>query len=201
MNWWLLFIPVIAAFIGWLTNHLAIKMLFHPREPRIILGYSIQGIFPKRQRLLAEKLGKLISKEFLSFEEIELIISNPEKLKQVMPMIESHVEEFLRVKMSKEMPFLSMFIGDKTIDSLKKIFMQEIGLLFPKIMKQFAGNMKAELDLETIVTQKVTAFSSDKLEEIILQIMSKEFRFVEVIGAVIGFLIGLLQVALTMIAF
>ena len=201
MNWWLFLIPFIAAFIGWLTNRLAIKMLFHPREPRIILGYPIQGIFPKRQTILAEKLGKLISKEFLSFEEIELIISDPEKLNQVLPMIESHVDEFLRAKMSNEMPFLSMFIGGKTIDSLKKIFMLEIELLFPKIMKQFAGNMKAELDLESIVTQKVTAFSSDKLEEILLQIMSKEFRFVEVIGAVIGFLIGLLQVALTLIAY
>ena len=201
MNWWLFIIPFIAAFIGWLTNWLAIKMLFHPRNPKKIMGITIQGIFPKRQKLLAEKLGKLISKEFLSFEEIEQKITDPNKLRKVLPMIENHVNEFLRVKMTKEMPFLSMFIGDKTIGSLKTAFMQEIELIFPVVMKQFAGNMKEELDLESIVTQKVTAFSSDKLEEILMQIMSKEFRFVEVIGAVIGFLIGLLQVAITLISY
>jgi uncharacterized membrane protein YheB (UPF0754 family) len=43
----------------------------------------------------------------------------------------------------------------------------------------------------------VSAFSSDKLEEILYQIMSKEFRFVEIIGAVIGFIIGIVQVVLT----
>ena len=201
MNWWLFIIPFIAAFIGWLTNWLAIKMLFHPRNPKKIMGITIQGIFPKRQKLLAEKLGKLISKEFLSFEEIEQKITDPNKLRKVLPMIENHVDEFLRVKMTKEMPFLSMFIGDKTIGSLKTAFMQEIELIFPGVMIQFAGNMKDELDIEAIVTQKVTAFSSDKLEEILLQIMSKEFRFVEVIGAVIGFLIGLLQVAITLISY
>ena len=201
MNWWLFIIPFIAAFIGWLTNWLAIKMLFHPRNPKKIMGITIQGIFPKRQKLLAEKLGKLISKEFLSFEEIEQKITDPKKLRKVLPMIENHVDEFLRVKMTKEMPFLSMFIGDKTIGSLKTAFMQEIELIFPVVMKQFAGNMKDELDLESIVTQKVSAFSSDKLEEILMQIMSKEFRFVEVIGAVIGFLIGLLQVAITLISY
>ena len=201
MNWWLFIIPFIAAFIGWLTNRLAIKMLFYPRNPKKIMGITIQGIFPKRQKLLAEKLGKLISKEFLSFEEIEQKITDPNKLRKVLPMIENHVDEFLRVKMSKEMPFLSMFIGDKTIGSLKTAFMQEIELIFPGVMIQFAGNMKDELDIEAIVTQKVTAFSSDKLEEILLQIMSKEFRFVEIIGAVIGFLIGLLQVAITLISY
>ena len=66
-------------------------------------------------------------------------------------------------------------------------------------MKQFASNLKSELDLEHIVIQKVSSFSSDKLEEILYQIMSKEFRFVELIGAVIGFIIGLVQVVITVL--
>jgi uncharacterized membrane protein YheB (UPF0754 family) len=198
MNGLLFFIPLIAAFIGWLTNKLAIKMLFHPVQPKRILGITIQGVFPKRQKLFAENLGKLVSKEFLSFADIELKISDPGNLQKIMPMIEKHVDEFLRVKMSDEMPFLSLFIGEKTINSLKKIFMQEIELLFPRVMKQYAADLKQELDLEHIVTQKVAALSSDKLEELLHRIMSKEFRFVEWVGAIIGFLIGLLQVAITL---
>jgi len=46
----------------------------------------------------------------------------------------------------------------------------------------------------------VEAFSSDKLEEILFSIMRKEFRFIEMIGAVLGFLIGCVQVGLTLIA-
>jgi uncharacterized membrane protein YheB (UPF0754 family) len=49
------------------------------------------------------------------------------------------------------------------------------------------------------VVEKVSGFSSDKLEEILMSIMSKEFRFVEIIGGILGFLIGLLQVALTLL--
>ena len=95
------------------------------------------------------------------------------------------------------MPVISMFIGDKTIGKLKEAFMKEIELLFPPVMKQYALNLKDELDLEHIVIKKVAAFSSDKLEEVLYQIMSKEFRFVEIIGAVIGFIIGLVQVIIT----
>lgn len=199
MNYWLILIPVISAFIGWVTNWIAIKMLFHPREPRKILGITFQGIFPKRQQQFAEKLGRLVSAEFLSFADIEEKISNPENLRKIMPMIESHVDEFLRTRLSDEMPVISMFIGDKTINKLKEALMKEIESLFPKVMKQYAANLKTELDLEQIVIKKVSGFSSDKLEEILYQIMSKEFRFVEIIGAVIGFIIGALQVLITVL--
>lgn len=197
MNYWLLLIPVISAFIGWITNWIAIKMLFHPRTPRKILGITFQGIFPKRQQQFAEKLGRIVSTEFLSFGDIEEKISSPENLKKVMPLIESQLDEFLRVRLSQEMPVISMFIGDKTIQKMKSAFMHELETLFPKVMKQFAGNLKTELDLEHIVISKVSAFSSDKLEEILFQIMSREFRFVEIIGAFIGFFIGLVQVLIT----
>jgi uncharacterized membrane protein YheB (UPF0754 family) len=197
MNYWLLTIPIVSAFIGWITNWVAIKMLFHPREPKKFLGITIQGIFPKRQIQFAEKLGKLVSAEFLSFNDIEEKISSPDNLKKIMPMIDNHVDDFLRNRLSIEMPVISMFIGDKTIEKLKGAFMKEIELLFPQVMKQFAGNLKTELDLEHIVTEKVTNFSSDKLEEVLYQIMSKEFRFVELIGAVIGFIIGVLQIFIT----
>ena len=174
-------------------------MLFHPREPKRIFGITFHGIFPKRQKVFAEKLGKMISDEFLSFEDIEGKITNPQNLQKLMPMIENHVDNFLRNKLSDEMPFLSMFIGDKTINSLKKIFMQELETLFPQVMKNYAGHLKEELDLEKIVTEKVSAFSTDKLESILYQIMSKEFRFVEILGGVIGFIIGIVQVLITML--
>jgi uncharacterized membrane protein YheB (UPF0754 family) len=198
MNYWLLIlIPLISAFIGWVTNWVAIKMLFHPRQPKKILGVTFHGIFPKRQKQFAEKLGKLVSAEFLSFDDIEQKISNPDNLKKIMPMIENHVDDFLRNKLGNEMPVISMFIGDKTINKLKESFMKEIEILFPLVMKKYAANLKDELDLEKIVIEKVSGFSSDKLEEVLQQIMSKEFRFVEIIGGVIGLIIGLIQVLIT----
>lgn len=199
MNYWLILIPLISGFIGWVTNWVAIKMLFHPRTPVNILGIKVQGIFPKRQDQFAEKLGKLVSRELLSFDEIEAKITNPDNLKQVLPQVESHINHFLRVKLSDSMPMISMFIGDKTIEKLKAVFMEELEILFPKIMKDYSGTLKQQLDLEAIVTDKVKAFSSDKLEEILYQVMASEFRFVEIIGAVLGFLIGLFQVAITLL--
>lgn len=197
MGYGLWLLPFISAFIGWFTNWIAIKMLFHPREPKRILGLTLHGIFPKRQKQFAEKLGKLVSEQLLSFDDIEEKIVNPENLKKIMPHIEGHIDHFLRVKLAAQMPVISMFIGDKTITELKTVFTAELETLFPVIMKNYMGSLQEQLDLEKIVVEKVSGFSSDKLEEILNDIMSKEFRFVEIIGGVLGFLIGLLQILIT----
>jgi uncharacterized membrane protein YheB (UPF0754 family) len=199
MNWWLILIPLISAFIGWFTNWIAIKMLFHPKEPRKILGITFHGIFPKRQQQFAEKLGKLVSNELLSFSDIESKITSKENLDKIMPLVEGHIDHFLRHKLSDTFPLLSMFIGDKTINQLKEGFMKELQQIFPEVMKKYMGNLQKDLDLEQIVIQKVQGFSSDKLESILNDIMKKEFKFVEIIGGVLGFIIGLLQVLLTLL--
>lgn len=67
------------------------------------------------------------------------------------------------------------------------------------LIQQMTGSIKNDLDIEKIVVQKVGNFSSDKLEEILMSIMRKEFKFVEIIGGVLGFLIGILQILLTQI--
>ena len=198
MDWVLILIPFISAFIGWFTNWIAIKMLFHPRLPKKILGVTFQGIFPKRQQQFAMKLGKLVSNELLSFDEIEQKITNPQNVEKLLPMLEAHIDVFLKEKLTAQIPMLAMFVGEKTIAQVKGVFMTELQELFPLLMKQYMGTLQQELDLEKIVTEKVGKFSSDKLEEILNQIMSTEFRFVEIIGGVLGFLIGIVQVLLTL---
>lgn len=194
MSLTILLVPIISAFIGWFTNWIAIKMLFHPKKTITVLGLPIQGIFPKRQKQFAEKLGKLVSAELISFQEIEAKISNPENVKKLMPLVESHIEHFLRVKLAEQMPVISMFIGDKTIQQLKDLFITELQELFPVIMHKYMHQLQNELDLEKIVIDKVSNFSSDKLEEILKGIMSREFRFIEILGGVLGFLLGIIQV-------
>ncbi|HTQ27940.1 MAG TPA: DUF445 family protein [Puia sp.] len=199
MNPWLYSIPFISAFIHWLTIWMALKLLFHPHEPKKFLGITLQGIFPKRQKQIAESLGKIVGQELLSFGEIERTITNPENVQKILPLADRHIEDFLRNKLKQSMPVISMFIGDKTITQLKAVFMQELEALFPEIMKTYVNNIKHDLDLERIVTEKIVNFSSDRLEEMLNRILTKEFRFVEVIGAALGFLIGVLQILITLL--
>src|SRR4051812_29829017 len=108
MNYWLILIPLISAFIGWFTNWIAIKMLFHPKEPKRILGLKFHGIFPKNQKAFAEKLGKMVSEELLSFDDIKQKVANPANVEKLIPFLENHLDHFLREKLKKSMPVIGM---------------------------------------------------------------------------------------------
>lgn len=192
-------IPFISAFIGWFTNWIAIKMLFHPKKPVKVLGITIHGIFPKGQKKFAEKLGILVATELIHFDEIAGKLKDPEQLKALTPTIENHIDSFLRIRLKEKIPVISMFIGDSTIEKLKEGMMEEINTLLPQVIGQYTTSLQQSIDIEKIVTEKVNNFSSDKLEDILQSIMKKEFRFVEILGGVLGFIIGLLQIALTML--
>jgi uncharacterized membrane protein YheB (UPF0754 family) len=190
-------IPIISAFIGWFTNWVAIKMLFHPKEPKKILGFTFQGIFPKRQMAFAKNLGRLVSNELLSFDDLAAKINNPAQLSKISGTINEHFEKMLKEKINELFPMASMFIGDGTLKKINDAFATEINTLLPVMMNNYIMSLKTDLDLEQIVVSKVSNFSSDKLEQVLVEIMSKEFRFIEILGGVLGFIIGVIQVLLT----
>ncbi|HMB30730.1 MAG TPA: DUF445 family protein [Desulfohalobiaceae bacterium] len=185
--------PFICATIGWFTNFLAVKMLFHPKEPIKFLWWTIQGIFPKRQKALAINLGELIERELISHEDIQKVIQDPEFLSKFESMIHEYISNFLENKLTSFNPMISMFLTDEIKQKIQEILSEEIKQLIPEIIQKTSDELENKLDFSHIVRQKVEAFSMDKLEDILFSIMSKEFRFIEFVGAVLGFLIGIFQ--------
>ena len=165
--------------------------MFRPRQPRSILGVQVQGILPKKQSVIAANAGKMVADQFFSLPAIEEKIGDPSTLQKIMPSIEEHIDDFLRNKLKKEMPFIGMFVGDKTIDSVKKVFMTELETLFPNIMRSYASTLISDLNIAQLVSQKIAAASVQQVETSFKKTFSKELRVTELLGASIGLVIGL----------
>jgi len=118
-KWTWCLLPFIAAVIGWGTNYLAVRMLFHPREEKRILGLRIQGVFPKRQKALAEKLGKLVARELFSMEDVRKHMEGDEFIAHATETIEAKVDDFLQDKLAEAIPMAAMFLGSGMIDKIK----------------------------------------------------------------------------------
>jgi len=186
MNWWLLILlPVSSAFIGWVSNRLLIKMLFR--------------MFAKRQMQLAQTLAPLITKEFVSFSDLEDKITNADSIKKIMPVAEVHIDDFLRNKLKDAFPMIGMLIGDRTINTLKEIFMKELEAIFPVIMKGYLQNLQQDLNLEQTITDKIAALQVEKLKAALYQHAGGELRQAYMLGAALGFFIGLIQAGIIMI--
>jgi len=120
--------------IGWLTNWVAIKLLFSPKKPI----FGIQGVIPKRKEKIAEKIAEA-SLSFL-----------PNKIEQLTKI---------------------PIIGNKISDYIK-----------------------------SEIAKKVHETDNQKLQEIIQNTAKKELRFIQISGAVLGGIIGLIQGLILLVA-
>ncbi|MFW5731045.1 MAG: DUF445 domain-containing protein [Desulfonatronovibrionaceae bacterium] len=185
--------PVICALIGWFTNYLAVKMLFHPRQPLWILGWNFQGIFPKRQKELARSLGQLVENQLISHHDVQAVISNEKFKERFKNIIDEYVKDLLTNKLVNLHPMVGMFLKGDTLESIIRFISRETEKHMGGILEKVSSELENSLDFQQIVQTRVEQFSMDKLEEILFAIMKKEFRFIEIMGAVLGFVIGVFQ--------
>lgn len=193
-----LLLPIIAAAIGWFTNWIAVKMLFHPRKKIRILFFDIQGIFPKRQYAMAEKIGKMVATELLNVSDFKERINDPKNLAAINQNIEAKVDQYLDETFPNKYPMMSMLLGKKARVKMKNDFLQEVQQVTPVVIDKYMENLEGTFDVEKIVRQKVSLLSPVTLENLIMGILKKEFQFIELIGAVLGFMIGVIQVLLVL---
>jgi len=193
--------PFIGALIGWFTNYIAIKMLFHPREEVRFFLVPIQGVFPKRQRDFARKLGRIVSEELVSVQDITKHLKEKATSEAILHHIVLRLEEGLATRLPRLFPMLGMLLTVDMTEKIKKALVEQIASLNEELIDKLSNELEDELDLRRIVEEKVSSFSSDKLEEIVFSIMRREFRFVEMVGAVLGFLIGIAQLLLLVLPY
>jgi uncharacterized membrane protein YheB (UPF0754 family) len=171
-------------------------MLFHPKKKINLYLFSVQGIFPKRQSVLAERLGKIVSTELFSFEDIKERFTSTSTAMEINKVLDEKLEDFMEVKIKSVMPALAMFLNKDAKARIKDTLHQEFQNILPDILNKYSEKLEKDINVEEIVYQKVAAFSSDKLEQILFSIMKKEFKFIEILGGVLGFMIGIIQLVL-----
>lgn len=193
----LFFLPLIAAAIGWLLNALAVTLLFRPYQP-VKLGFiTLQGLFPKRQPQLANSIGALVAKQF-SLEDIKTKLADPAQVQKIIPLVETHLDSFLRERLPKAMPVLSMFIGDSIVNQIKTHLVAELDTLFPVLIRQYLDNVSQDLNLEKMIAQKITGISAAQLETITQDLLHRELRSFKLLGAISGLITGLICMAISL---
>jgi uncharacterized membrane protein YheB (UPF0754 family) len=199
MTGWVWLTPFVGAFIGWLTNYVAIKMLFRPREPWRFLGLSLQGVMPKRQRDIALKIGEVVEEELLKSEDILKAINTEELRAHLAVVIETRIDRFLREKLFRGEFLYEKVLSREVVQRVKRGLITELVNLFPIEVEATIGQLVEKVDIKKIVAMRVEQFEFERLERLVYRVATTELNWVVYLGGVLGFIIGLLQVLFTWI--
>ncbi|WP_250657001.1 DUF445 domain-containing protein [Alkalimarinus coralli] len=193
--WKYVSIPFIAGLIGWTTNWLAIKLTFLPLEfigiPPL-LGW--QGIIPSKARKMAAiSVDATISKIGTVgeiFDQIDPTVLASHIIETVEPRIEEYVDELMLKEHATFWENLPTPMRQMVYDRVRKSAPD----LVDNLVEDLSNNIEELLDIKGMVIDQL---SEDKvlLNRIFLECGDKEFRFIINSGAWLGFLFGLVQMA------
>lgn len=185
-----LFLAFVGAAIGWFTNFVAVKMLFKPLKPVKIFGITLQGLIPKRKYEIAKSIGEIVERELLSFNDLWDRLLTEENRKFLLSNLDLKVKEATENKLPSFLPkpikeMISNYIGD--------IINREVEAFLNSPSNDVVEIISKKLKISEIVEEKIKSFKLEKLEDVVIKIAHSELYMIEIMGGVLGFLIGVLQ--------
>lgn len=191
MIWTLLLMGLIGALIGWCTNLIAVKLLFRPIKAfRIpVIGWEIQGLIPKRHAEIAKSVAQTVESELLDLEMIlDRMIESIDK-QQVLAMLEEKLIQVIKANLPS---LLQSFSG--TISKYVHEMVERQGeQLLTEVTETLVHKAIKEVNLAALMESKIMEMDLVKLESVIIALAERELKQIEVLGGVLGLLIGLIQ--------
>lgn len=183
---------IVAAVIGWITNLLAIKMIFRPLYPikLPLIGWEIQGIIPKRRDEIAINIGRMVEEELISIEDIVELISQDENRDRLMFNIKRNVNRVVDEKIPSLVP---SFIRQNIFKYISKSIDEEADKFLESVVRGVLEESGSSMSIAQMVEDKINGFDLLTLEDMILSISKRELKHIEVLGGVLGFIIGIIQ--------
>ncbi|WP_029451536.1 DUF445 family protein [Clostridium algidicarnis] len=182
------FIPcIVGAVIGYITNWLAIKMLFRPYEEKRIFGIKVPftpGLIPKEKQRIAKSVSEAIANHLLSKDTIVKALCSPNIYSHIYNMVETKIKEiYSSTKNLKALMEENLGFNQRNLDNINEYIY--VGVLNnlndnvkDKIVKEIYNLLQKELKKEPLILERILKEESmGKISEIVYNYASsKDFH-------------------------
>jgi uncharacterized membrane protein YheB (UPF0754 family) len=172
-------LPMAGALVGYITNWVAIKLLFEPAEPIMVGPLTIQGLFEARQHE--------VSDEFAHFMEARVLSSS-----MLLDALANHNEDELFQFLRKELPYP---IPERIIKCAIKAIRDVASN--PHQYKEIHTYMTDKLAIEDTLARRLKKLDPKSFEDLLHPVFQEDEIILIVVGGVLGAIAGIVQTKFT----
>ncbi|MCQ2202486.1 MAG: DUF445 family protein [Bacteroidales bacterium] len=161
---------LVGAFIGWITNHVAIKMLFRPLTAKRIFGWRIPGtpgVIPRNRVELAQGMANIVAHKLLTPETLGKRLLSEEMITKMEGFVNTHVK-----KLYQKNPTLGEFInsifGEQTLT--------EVGAYLKSDLTGVVGTRLSDPELAQSLTDKIIEQVTVKVDNPLIKMAIPMFK-------------------------
>jgi len=179
--------PLVGAFIGYMTNYVAIRMLFRPLKPWYLFGIRLPmtpGVIPLKRRQLADNIGEMVGGHLLTSNDVSRALTEESFQRELRELIDGRVEEIMHRQLGP--------VATVVPERFRPYFAVGIKILRWRTLKHLHSHLRSEA-----FTQRIAPTIAGHLNEFLArplnQLLADESR-AELAGAfesgIAGFLAG-----------
>lgn len=208
----MLLIPIVAAFVGWFTNWLAVKMIFYPikffgipfmqyvegsaygfdvLQPLGLFGW--QGIVPAKAAQMSESIVTMVTTKLVNVQDVFMLLSPTEVSSLLLNEVPGMASKLARDMVPSEW---AVSLAERAVPSLPAPMLAEVGDVVSSYLSGFVVLLQQQvdkvIDLKELV---VTAMCTDRvvLVDLFRKCGANELEFLVNSGLFFGFLLGVIQ--------
>ena len=192
--WWLL--PVGGLVVGYLTNFLALKLIFRPVHPVKIGPITIQGLFMKRQNEVAEEYAKILATDLLTAEHIFQFVLENNGIEPIAELCRKHVSTMVDTATGvTRKTLLQLTVGSQKYERIKHLTAEMLIEVLPESITDLFDYADRSLQIEQTIALKLKSLSKLDFEDVLHPIFQEDEVVLIIVGAVLGAVAGCIQMA------
>lgn len=181
---------------GWLTNWIAILMIFEPVEERRILGFRWQGLFIKRQREVAGIYAEVIADDIITLENIGDELLHGASADRTRQMVASALRPAIDQSVGSVRPLIRLAVGPREYDAIRETVALE-GVEYTMTPLTDAGfNREQSKKIRTLIAERMREMDPHDFSDMLRSAIKQDEWLLIAHGAVLGIVGGGLHAVL-----
>lgn len=185
-------LPLGGFLVGFLTNWLAIHLIFSPLRPRRFFFWKIQGLFLRRQDEISEVWARLVADELMTVEKVASAMIHGDQGARTRAILQKHLrpmlDESVVLKLAAQVSVgvtgyadLKRAMNDKAVGATQDVFAD------PDFNRERAPVVAA------VLAQQMKALRPEEFQDILRPAFREEELMLMMVGGAFGAVAGLMQ--------
>ncbi|GGC71950.1 hypothetical protein GCM10011362_20580 [Marinobacter halophilus] len=185
-------LPVGGFSIGFITNWVAINLIFSPLRPRRILFWRIQGLFLRRQEQISDTWARLVADELITVEKVADAMINGQQGARTRAIIQKHLRPMLDNSMVMKLA-AQVTVGMSGYTDLKRVMNQKAVLATQDVFSDPEFNRERAPVVAGVLAGQMKALRPEEFQDILRPAFREEELQLMFVGGLFGAVAGLIQ--------
>ena len=193
-NWWLL--PILGVVVGYVTNWLALWMIYEPTHPHQIGPIRVHGLFIRRQPELADVYARIVSDEILTMSNFGDELLHGPRADRTRTLIESAMRPAIDRATGPARAAVRVALGTKEYDRIRDSFAAEPVDQMMTPLEDPEFSRRQSKTMRKLISERMREMTPEDFGELLRTATKQDEWLLLLHGAVLGFGAGLIHLAI-----